>query len=93
MYSNSLSSSRFSFRAVIYLTLFGLVWYGNPVRAQQTQRSRQVLEKEKKQNLEKMSQIRTILKQTASEKQAGLGQLKALNQQIQIQSKQIGLLK
>jgi septal ring factor EnvC (AmiA/AmiB activator) len=92
MYSNSLSSSRFSFRAIIYLTLFGLVWYGNPVRAQQTQRSRQVLEKEKKQNLEKMNQIRTILQQTSSEKQAGMGQLKALNQQIQIQSKQIGLL-
>ncbi|WP_018619264.1 murein hydrolase activator EnvC family protein [Spirosoma luteum] len=92
MYSNSLSSSRFSFRAVIYLALFGLVWCSNPVRAQQTQRSRQVLEKEKKQNLEKMNQIRTILKQTSSEKQAGLGQLKALNQQIQIQSKQIGLL-
>jgi hypothetical protein len=65
MYSNSLSSPRFSFRAVIYLSLFGLVWYGNPVRAQQTQRSRQVLEKEKKQNLEKMNQIRTILQQTS----------------------------
>lgn len=60
--------------------------------AQLTQRSRQVLEKEKKQNLEKMGQIRTILNQTASEKQVGLGQLKALNQQIQTQSKQIGLL-
>jgi septal ring factor EnvC (AmiA/AmiB activator) len=63
-----------------------------PVIAQQTQRNRQVLEKEKKQNLEKMNQIRTILKQTASEKEVGLGQLKALNQQIQTQSQQIGLL-
>ncbi len=62
------------------------------VLAQQTVRDRQVLEKEKKQNLEKMTQIRTILKQTASEKQAGLGQLKALDQQIQTQSQQIGLL-
>lgn len=61
-------------------------------RAQQTQRSRQVLEKEKKQNVEKMNQIRTVLKQTASEKQVGLGQLKALNQEIQVQSQQIGLL-
>lgn len=51
-----------------------------------------MLEKEKKQNLEKMNQIRTILKQTASEKQVGLGQLKALNQQIQAQSQQIDLL-
>ena len=51
-----------------------------------------MLEKEKRQNVEKMNQIRTVLKQTASEKQVGLGQLKALNQQIQAQSQQIGLL-
>lgn len=92
MYPNHPLSPRFLVRVIIYPALFGLMWCANPVRAQQTQRSRQVLEKEKKQNLEKMNQIRTILKQTASEKQAGLGQLKALNQQIQIQSKQIGLL-
>ncbi|WP_246202252.1 murein hydrolase activator EnvC family protein [Spirosoma agri] len=60
--------------------------------AQLTQRSRQALEKEKKQNLEKMGQIRTILTKTASEKQVGLGQLKALNQQISAQSEQINLL-
>ncbi|WP_223833943.1 murein hydrolase activator EnvC family protein [Spirosoma profusum] len=58
----------------------------------QTLRNRQALEKEKRQNLERMTQINTILKQTTSEKQVGLGQLKALNQQIQAQSNQIGLL-
>ncbi|QHV98367.1 murein hydrolase activator EnvC family protein [Spirosoma endbachense] len=63
-----------------------------PGMAQLTQRNRQTLEKEKKQNLEKMGQIRTILNQTASEKQVGLGQLKALNQQINAQSQQINLL-
>lgn len=63
-----------------------------PAWAQQTQRSRQVLEREKRQNVEKMNQIRTVLKRTASEKQVGLGQLKALNQEIQAQSQQIGLL-
>ncbi len=57
------------------------------------QRSRQQLEKEKRQNIEKMSQIRTILKKTSSQKQATLGQLKALNQEISTQSKQINLLK
>ncbi|WP_228724446.1 murein hydrolase activator EnvC family protein [Spirosoma sp. KUDC1026] len=51
-----------------------------------------MLEKEKKQNMERMSQINTVLKQTSSEKQVSLGQLKALDQQIQTQSKQIGLL-
>ena len=56
------------------------------------QQGRQVLEKEKKQNLEKMKQLRSVLKKTASEKQVSLGQLKLLDQQIQVQSKQIGLL-
>ena len=70
----------------------GFLGFVVSAQAQQTVHNRQVLEKEKKQNLEKMNQIRTILKQTASEKQAGLGQLKALDQQIQTQSKQIGLL-
>ncbi|MFD2571606.1 murein hydrolase activator EnvC family protein [Spirosoma soli] len=76
----------------IGLVLVGLLLATESAQAQQTQRNRQVLEREKKQNLEKMNQIRTILKQTASEKQVGLGQLKALNQQIQAQSQQIGLL-
>ncbi|GAB4038737.1 hypothetical protein GCM10028809_57800 [Spirosoma gilvum] len=67
-------------------------WFVATAQAPQTQRNRQVLEREKKQNLEKMNQIRTILKQTASEKQVGLGQLKAIEQQIQTQSHQIGLL-
>ncbi|AKD57469.1 murein hydrolase activator EnvC family protein [Spirosoma radiotolerans] len=78
--------------SVISLLVVGCLCLINPLQAQQTVHNRQVLEKEKKQNLEKMNQIRTILKQTASEKQAGLGQLKALDQQIQTQSKQIGLL-
>jgi septal ring factor EnvC (AmiA/AmiB activator) len=81
------------FRRYIPCLLFvGFLGIVLPAKAQQTVHNRQVLEKEKKQNLEKMNQIRTILKQTASEKQAGLGQLKALDQQIQTQSKQIGLL-
>ncbi|MGA0560490.1 murein hydrolase activator EnvC family protein [Larkinella sp. VNQ87] len=70
------------------LTLSWLV--GGQAMAQQ--RSRQQLEKEKRQNIEKVSQIRTILKKTSSQKQATLGQLKALNQEIAVQSKQINLL-
>ncbi|MDB5240053.1 MAG: peptidase [Spirosoma sp.] len=72
------------------LLLFSLALL--PAQAQQTQRNRQVLEREKKQNVEKINQIRTVLKKTATEKEVGLGQLKALNQQIQAQSQQIGLL-
>lgn len=91
MYSKVLSSLfiRYTF---VGLLLLCSSWFSARAQTQPSQRSRQVLEKEKKQNLEKMNQIRTILKQTSSEKQAGLGQLKALDQQIQTQSKQIGLL-
>ncbi|WP_229311488.1 murein hydrolase activator EnvC family protein [Larkinella rosea] len=73
---------------ILALTLCWLA--AGSVMAQQ--RSRQQLEKEKKQNIEKVSQIRTILKKTSSQKQATLGQLKALNQEIAAQSKQINLL-
>ncbi len=69
-----------------------LLLLATPIMAQQTQRSRQALEKEKKQNMEKMGQIRSILTKTASEKEASLGQLKALDQQIQTQSQQISLM-
>ncbi len=92
MYAKFLHSFCTAHWSVICLILLGLLWPVLSTQAQQTARNRQVLEREKKQNLEKMNQIRTILKQTASEKQAGLGQLKALDQQIQTQSKQIGLL-
>ena len=70
--------------------LFGLLPLN--ATAQPGGHNRQTLEKEKKQNLEKMNQIRTILKQTSSEKQVSLGQLQALNQQIQAQSQQINLV-
>lgn len=76
--------------AVLSLILCNLA--SLPARAQITQRDREKLEREKKQNLAKMNQIRTILRQTSSQKKAGLGQLKALDQQIQTQSKQINLL-
>ncbi len=56
------------------------------------QQGRQALEKEKKQNIERMNQLRTVLRKTSSEKNVSLGQLKILDQQIQVQSKQIGLL-
>ncbi|KAB7729424.1 peptidoglycan DD-metalloendopeptidase family protein [Rudanella paleaurantiibacter] len=60
--------------------------------AQAQQRNRQALEREKKQNLERMAEIRSVLKKTTSEKEVTLGQLKALNQQIKAQTEQIELL-
>ena len=75
----------------ISLLLLFIAWLiGGKVVAQQ--RNRQQLEKEKRQNLAKMSQIRTFLKKTSSQKEATLGQLKAIDQEITAQTKQINLL-
>ena len=78
------------FRFTFFL-LTGLSLVSGLAYAQQP-RNRQVLEKEKKQNLEKITEIRSILKQTSTEKQATMGKLKALNQQIKSQSEQINLM-
>ncbi len=72
------------------LVLFALQLLSLPTWAQT--RNRQALEQEKRQNLERMIQIRTVLRQTAREKRVTLGQLRALNQQIQTQTRQINLL-
>ncbi|GAB2764857.1 peptidoglycan DD-metalloendopeptidase family protein [Rhabdobacter roseus] len=56
------------------------------------QKSRQQLEREKRQNQEKMKEIQGILKETSSQKNVSVGQLRALNQQITTQKKQIDLL-
>jgi septal ring factor EnvC (AmiA/AmiB activator) len=49
------------------------------------QKSREELEKEKKENLEKISQAEKILNQTTSKKRATIGQLNALNYKIDAQ--------
>lgn len=78
------------YRPAGYGLVFFFLLFALPGRAQV--RNRQALEREKKQNLERMSQIRNILQQTSSQKDVSLGQLKALNQQIKTQSNQINLL-
>lgn len=61
-----------------------------PAMAQK--RDRQALEREKRANLERMKEIRTVLQRTANEKEVSITQLKALNEQIGAQTKQINLL-
>ncbi|CAG5010258.1 hypothetical protein DYBT9275_04675 [Dyadobacter sp. CECT 9275] len=56
------------------------------------QKSREQLEREKSENQSKMREIQNILKQTSTQKNVNLGQLKALNQQINNQKRQIDLL-
>lgn len=56
------------------------------------QKSREQLEREKSENQSKIREIQGILRQTSSQKNVNLGQLKALNQQINTYKKQIDLL-
>jgi septal ring factor EnvC (AmiA/AmiB activator) len=56
------------------------------------QKSREQLEREKSENQNKIKEIQSILRQTSSQKNVNLGQLKALNQQINTYKKQIDLL-
>ena len=56
------------------------------------QKSREQLEREKSENQSKIREIQGILKQTSSQKNVNLGQLKALNQQINTYKRQIDLL-
>ncbi len=56
------------------------------------QKSREQLEREKRENLEKITEVRGILTQTTAQKRASLGQLKAVNREIETQSKKIDLI-
>lgn len=71
---------------LLLLLTFG---FGGAALAQKT---RQQLEKEKRENQEKMKGIQQILNETSSQRKVSLGQLRALNQQVSTQKKQIDLL-
>lgn len=57
------------------------------------QKSKSQLEQEKKQTLQKIKEAETILNQTATEKKASIGQLSAINNQIQEQEKLVATIK
>jgi murein hydrolase activator len=69
----------------------GLASVGSTSALAQT-RNRQTLEKEKKQNQERLSQLRTILKETSSQRVVNMGKLRAISQEITTQAKQINLM-
>lgn len=70
--------------------LLFLLFSTAPLLAQK--RDRQALESEKRRNMAKLNELQAVLKKTASEKQVSMSQLKALNEQITAQTKQINLL-
>jgi murein hydrolase activator len=59
----------------------------------QKQKSRATLEAEKKRNLQKIAQVKKILSETQKEKESTIGQIKAINQQIENQQNKIELAK
>ena len=59
----------------------------------QKQKSRATLESEKKKNLQKIAQVKKILSETQKEKESTIGQIKAINQQIENQQNKIELAK
>ncbi len=69
---------------------FLLLLLALPALAQK--RDRQVLEREKKKNIDHLNELRSVLKQTSSQKQVSIGQLRALTAEIEGQLKQINLL-
>lgn len=81
--------SNFCFFLVFTLLFSFLV----PVKlSAQTPKERQDLENDKKNNQKKMQEIQDILKKTSTQKNVSLGQLKAINQEINTQKKQIDLI-
>lgn len=56
------------------------------------QNNREQLEKDKKENQDKIKQIQGVLRKTSSQKNVNLKQLQVINSQINAQKKQIGLL-
>ncbi|MFN4147267.1 MAG: murein hydrolase activator EnvC family protein [Runella sp.] len=82
---------RFLYKKVFFSLCFWLCFFllGSALWAQ---KSRQQLEKEKKENLQRLQELQVILKQTSSQKQVSLGQLNAIKQQIKAQNKKIELI-
>ncbi|TDB58095.1 murein hydrolase activator EnvC family protein [Arundinibacter roseus] len=76
------------FRGIGLLMLMMLAQTGEVL----AQKSRQQLEREKRENQDKLKNIQRILNETASQKKVSVGQLKAINQQVANQKKQIDLL-
>lgn len=73
------------------LVLIGLALFV-PCVSTMAQKSRQQLEKEKRENMERLQELQGILKQTTEQKRATLGQLKAIKQQISAQNRKIDLI-
>lgn len=83
----SFNNTKFLFYLSLIFT-FSLNWESF---AQKT-KSRAELEARKKENIRQIAEIKNILDKTTDKKEANLGQLKAINRQVQVKEKQIELI-
>ena len=67
-------------RSFLFLVFLFIIYAGFPAFAQ---KSKAQLEKEKKENLQRIQEAEKILSETATQKKSSLGQLAAINQQVQ----------
>lgn len=74
----------------IWLGVCLLWWLPHLCIGQQTDEDRKRLEREKKENLQKIKEAQRILGETSSQRQSTLGQLNAINQQIDARESLIG---
>jgi murein hydrolase activator len=75
------------FNSFLLILFFGQSVFG------QKQKSRALLEREKKQNIAKIQQVKKILDETQKERESTVGQIKAINEQIVNQESRITLAK
>lgn len=78
----------------LYLFIFYFftsIIFGSFLFAQKN-RSREELEAKKKENIKQIAEISNILSKTTNKKEVNLGQLKAINRQVEVKEKQIDLI-
>ncbi len=71
--------------------LLAVYFIALPAIAQKS-KTREDLENKKKENIKQIAEIKNILDKTIDKKEANLGQLKAINKQVQVKEKQIDLI-
>lgn len=70
-------------RTAVWSAICLLVWLPLLCMSQQTDGDRKRLEREKKENLQKIKEAQRILGETSSQRESTLGQLNAINEQIE----------
>lgn len=85
IFQRNMSAGKYPLLLIIILISFSTVAFA--------QKTKQQLQKEKQQNLERIKEVEKIIAETAAKKKNSLGELTALNQRIRQQESLIGSIK